>query len=146
MFLIDQLNPVLIMKVISLILFIVGILLLFLGAFFLFYALRFKKNAIRTVGTVIEVKTSTGRTTSITYSPILEFASLDGEKHIYDVSRFNYTKYKVGDKIEIVYSKKDPSDVNIDSFYNIFIPPMVILLLSILCIIIALVIYSKFRN
>lgn len=134
------------MKLVSILLFIAGILLLLFGAFFLFYALQFKKNAIKTLGTVIEVKTSTGRTTSITYSPVLEFTTLDGEKHIYDVSRFNYTKYKVGDKIEIVYSKKDPTDVNVDKFYNIFIPPIVLISLSILCLITALVIYFKYRT
>ena len=98
------------------------------------------------MATVIDVKTSTGRTTSITYSPVLEFATLDGEKHIYDVSRFNYTKYKIGDKIEIAYSKNDPGKVNLNNFYNIFIPPIVVLSLGIICIILTLVIYFKYRN
>ncbi len=133
------------MKFISILLFVVGILLLFFGAFFLFYALQFKKNAIKTIGTVIEVKTSTGRTTSITYSPVLEFTTLDGEKHIYDVSRFSYIKYKIGDKINLVYSRKDPADVNVDSFYNVFIPPIVVLSLSVICMLAALIIYFKFR-
>jgi hypothetical protein len=77
---------------------------------------------------------------------VLEFATPDGEKHIYDVSRFNYTKYKIGDKIEIVYSKQNPKKVSVDNFYNIFIPPMVVLSLGILCIIVALVIYFKYRT
>jgi len=125
--------------------FITGLLLFFFGAKFLFYTYKFKKNAVRTSGTVIEVKTATGRTTSITYSPVLEFATPDGEKHIYDVSRFNYTKYKVGDQIEIVYSKEDPKQVKVNNFYNIFVPPIVVLLLGTLCIAVALVIYFKYR-
>ncbi len=133
------------MKYVAISILIIGLLLLFFGAKFLFYTFQVKKNAIKTIGTVIEVKTSTGRTTSITYSPVIEFATLDGEKHIYDVSRFNYTKYKVGDKINIVYSKKDPADVSVDKFYNIFIPPLVVMSLSILCLISALVIYFKYR-
>ena len=133
------------MRYVTILIFIIGLLLFFFGAKFLFYAFKFKKNAIKTIGTVIEVKTSTGRTSSITYSPVLEFTALDGEKHIYDVSRFNYTKYKVGDKIEIVYSKKDPKQVNVNKFYNIFIPPIVVLSLSVLCIVLALVIYFKYH-
>ena len=133
------------MKYVVIVVFITGLLFFFFGVKFLFYTFQFKKNAIKTMGTVIEVKTSTGRTTSITYSPVLEFATLDGEKHIYDVSRFNYTKYKVGDKIEIAYSKNDPRKVNVNNFYNIFIPPIVVMSLGILSIIIALVIYFRYR-
>lgn len=133
------------MKYVAILLFITGLFFIFFGLKFLFHTIQFKKNAVKTIGTVIEVKTSTGRTTSITYSPVLEFATLDGEKHIYDVSKFNYTKYKLGDKIEIVYLKKDPRNVNLNTFYDIFITPIVVIFLGILCTLAALFIHFKYH-
>lgn len=134
------------MKYVAVLICIIALLLLFFGAKFLFYTFQFKKKAVKTIGTIIEVRTSTGRTTSITYSPVVEFFTMDGEKQIYDVSRFNYTKYKIGDKIEIVYSKQNPKKVSVDNFYNIFIPPIVVLSLGIICMLTALIIYFKYRS
>ena len=134
------------MKYVTVLLLITGLFFFFFGLKFLLHTIQFKKNAIKTMGTVIEVKTSTGRTTSITYSPVLEFVTLNGETHIYDVSKFNYTKYKLGDKIEIIYLKNDPKNVNINTSYDIFITPIAVLLLGIICIIAALIIYFKYRQ
>ncbi len=118
-----------------------------LGSVMLYSMVQFKRSAIRTTATVVEIKTSTGRSTStITYSPVLSFIALDGKNYIYDVSRFSYTHYTIGQEIEIVYENANPNKANINSFYNIFLTPLVLIVLGIFTVIIALYcIYSLKR-
>jgi hypothetical protein len=131
------------MKSLYILLFILGTMALLGGVAFLLYMVNFKKNAIRATGTVIEIKTSTGRTTSITYSPVIKFRTFEGKECIYDVSSFSYTKYQIGDKIEVLYSRNDPTNVIVDSFYNMFMPPLVIIITGIFTLGISLLFYYK---
>ncbi|MEO6955004.1 MAG: DUF3592 domain-containing protein [Polyangia bacterium] len=109
---------------------IIGTLSTLFGAVFLFGTMLLERKAVEATATVIEIKTSTGRTTSITYSPVLKFTTLEGKDVIYDVSRYDYTHYRIGQKIEVLYSSKDPNDVNIKGFYYTYLPPLVVLALG----------------
>ena len=130
-------------KIIYLIIFLSGLLFFFVGLKFLYDLISFTKNATKTIGTVIEIKKSTGRNNVITYSPVIEFEDKFANKHSYDVAEYySYIKFSIGEKVKIIYSENDYHKVKIDSFFRIYLIPIVLFLLGIFGVIIG---YKFFR-
>ncbi|CAN5898761.1 hypothetical protein BH11BAC4_BH11BAC4_14740 [soil metagenome] len=114
----------------SMMLFLLGMMILILGLKFLYNMYQFKKTGIKTMATVINIKTASGRTVSKTYSPILSFTTITGTTRIYDVSAFYHKNYAIGQQIEIVYSKENTNRVMINSFRYIFMVPTFLIVLG----------------
>jgi hypothetical protein len=104
---------------------------------------KFKKIAIKTIATVIEIKTSTGRNWNKTYSPVLSFKTTVGKTYVYDASIFSNTKYTIGQQIEVVYSIENPNIVKINSFKHVFMTPVALLILGICGIGISIFLFYK---
>lgn len=127
----------------SILIFSLGMLFFIMGIRFLYDMYKFKKTAIKTLATVIEIKTSTGRNWNKTYSPVLSFKTSDGITHVYNVSAFYNTQYSIGQQIEIVYSKENPKGIKINSFKYIWMAPVALVVIGLITIGISMLLYYK---
>ena len=132
------------MKLILLILCsLLAVIFLVTGIKFFIEAYRFKKDGIRTYGTVIEIKHALGKNNVKTQSPVLSFTSENGEVYTYDPTSFFPTTYKIGQKVPVIYPKKYPSKVKVDSFRMIFMPPLLLIILGFVGIAVSWWLYQK---
>lgn len=106
-----------------------------IGVLFLFFALlpgagavwfytstsEFIRNATSASGVVIEVKPSSGGD-GTTYHAVFEFSDAGGNKH-QSVSGWssNPPAYAVGETVEVLYSRSNPSDARLHSFLGLWV-------------------------
>ena len=110
---------------------IVGLILLGIASYLGYNKYTFLQNAITTKVTVISYRTTTDtetkkngnkRSTKKTtyYYPTFEFK--DNQNRLTqvesNVGQGNSKPYSVGSQVEIVYSKENPQDAKINSFFN----------------------------
>jgi len=63
----------------------------------------------------------------IVYFPVFEFRDAYGQRHEIDSHSGSYPpEYEVGDKISVLYQTDKPDNATIDSFWNIWIWPVVL--------------------
>jgi hypothetical protein len=114
----------------AIVLMLVGILFTVVGAKMSYDMLLFKRSAIKATGTIIEIKTSTSKGHRITYSPVLSITTVDGKEHIYDVDRYDFTHYTMGQQMEVIYQKGNPIGPQVNTFMQIFVPSLTTLFLG----------------
>lgn len=122
---------------------IVGLTFAVFGIKFLTGMISFRKNAIKTTGTVIEVNTAR-KLQEMTYSPVISFTTATGKEIVYDANRFRYQKYNLGDKIAVYYNEKNPWQANLDSNTETYKGPFLVLLIAVVLVFIGL--YMLFRR
>lgn len=106
------------------ILVLVGFVLLVLGIQLFISSCKFVANGIKTQATVIDniaISSQSDAGTSIMYAPLLEY-DVKSEKNTYTPnSRSNPPAYDIGEKVPIVYSKKNSQNVRIVSFWGVYL-------------------------
>ena len=125
-------------------LFIVAIAVLAFGVFKLVKSFKLSKNGVKMEAEIIEVRkkrqssTDSDGYTSTTdmYYPVYKYV-YEGEEYSKEsnvgVSRSR--KYKVGDKMNIVFMSDDPQKSEVKSFFSLWITPGVLLLVGVLLLI-----------
>lgn len=121
---------------------IVGLTFAVFGIKFLTGMISFRKNAIKTTGTVIEVNKAR-KLQEMTYSPVISFTTATGKEIVYDVNRFRYEKYNLGDKIAVYYNEKNPWQANLDSNTETYKGPFLVLLIAVVLVFIGLYMLVK---
>jgi hypothetical protein len=93
------------------------------GAYSLGTTLLLFKNAKKTSGIVVELKTAASNnrkrsTRRVEYIPVVEFATAEGTRVTYtsNVTVNNMAVYPVGTNVPILYQKDNPENARIDSF------------------------------
>ncbi len=80
----------------------------------------FLRSAVTVPGVVTEVRPSSG-SDGTTYHSVFEFSGTDGVKRQSVTSwSSNPPAHVVGDKVEVLYSPTDPSDVRLRSFMGLW--------------------------
>lgn len=106
------------------ILVLVGFVLLVLGIQLFISSCKFVANGIKTQATVIDniaISSQSDAGTSIMYAPLLEY-DVKSEKNTYTPnSRSNPPAYDIGEKVPIVYSRKNSQNVRIVSFWGVYL-------------------------
>lgn len=121
---------------------LVGLSFGLLGIKFLMGMVSFRKNAVKTTGTVIEVNTAR-KLQETTYSPVISFIATSGKEIVYDANRFRYKKYNIGDKIAVFYNEKNPWQANLDSSTETYRGPILVLIIAVLLISIGVFLFFK---
>lgn len=100
---------------------------LLIGASFLFKNTQsFLKIAERTQARVVDLVASESRDTdnsrgSVTYRPVVEFLTKEGEKITFTSSSGSYPpSYSRGETIEVFYLPSDPEEAKIDDFFSLW--------------------------
>lgn len=106
------------------ILVLVGFVLLALAILLFISSRKFVANGIKTQATVIDniaISSQSDGGTSIMYAPLLKY-DVKSEKNTYTPnSRSNPPAYDIGEKVPIVYSKKNSQNVRIVSFWGVYL-------------------------
>jgi Protein of unknown function (DUF3592) len=104
---------------------IVGSLSLLVSVGSWIYFLHFTHVAIRTSGTVVEMRKQTDNNGNIFYAPTFRFQDSAGVQHtISSAVGESPPAYHVGDKVSVLYIGSDPQAARIDSFWQIWALPI----------------------
>jgi hypothetical protein len=78
----------------------------------------------KTQGTVVHMEESTdGDGACCVYSPVVEYQAA-GRTYTFDsMNASDPPRFKVGDQVNIVYSNADPSNAEIDSWFDLWLVP-----------------------
>jgi hypothetical protein len=94
--------------------------------FYYFYssAKELIDNGVHTKGVVIELATSRSKN-STTYAPVVEFTDRSGEKITFTSNVYSKpASYDVGENVEVLYPKNNPTDAEINSFGQLWFPTL----------------------
>ncbi|MDN5270800.1 DUF3592 domain-containing protein [Chloroflexus sp. MS-CIW-1] len=109
---------------------VIGLVVLFIGLFWLNATSERLKRMIDGTGTVVEV-TRRRIGDDINYYPRIEFQTQTGETFQFESNTGgSSTSYRVGDQVLILYDPQMPQDATINSWYEIWLPPIVVTILS----------------
>ncbi len=108
----------------------IGLVLLFIGLFWLNATGERLTGMIDGTGTVVEVlQRRTGD--DIYFYPRIEFQTQTGEIFQFEGNTGgSSTAYRIGDQVPILYNPQMPQDATINSWYEIWLPPIVVTILS----------------
>jgi hypothetical protein len=108
----------------------IGLVVLFIGLFWLNATSQRLTRMIDGTGTVVEViRRRVGD--DINFYPRIEFQTQTGETFQFESNTGgSSTAYRIGDQVPILYNPQMPQDATINSWYEIWLPPIVVTLLS----------------
>lgn len=91
--------------------------------FFIYKTSSFVMDAEKSIGKVIRIDSyrSTGKGKSMQYAPIIEYNDSQGNSYVSEPRWYSAnSKYNVGQSVEIIFPKEDPSKVKINNFFAIW--------------------------
>jgi|GEM_PF-2065417 hypothetical protein len=94
----------------------VGSIFIIVGAIFGYTHYQLVNKAVKTQGTVIDLKQrsiSDDAGVTIVYLPIIKFNTLSGEQVIF-TSNTTYPKFNIGEQVEVIYNPQNTSTAKID--------------------------------
>ncbi len=108
----------------SLIKYIFGLigLAMLVGAFLLVSSTRqFLAHSVSAKGVVIDLVSSRDSKGSVTYSPTVEFTTLDAQKITFQSGMgSNPPSYSVGESVDLLYDAAQPNQARINSFFSLW--------------------------
>lgn len=86
------------------------------------YSWHFTSVALRTSGTVIEMREQTDKESgSVSYAPTFRFQDASGAAHTVSSGFYSSPpEFHVGDVIVVLYRSNDPQDARIDSYWQVW--------------------------
>jgi len=110
---------------------LIGLLFIVLGGFVVLAASfslrrnrRFVAEAVATPGEVVGMSELRGR--RVTYAPVVRFTGPDGRPvEFTDDTSSSRPAYRVGDRVSVLYLRRDPSDARVASSYKLYAPEII---------------------
>ena len=85
---------------------------------------RFVAEAVPTLGEVAGMSERRGR--RLTYAPVVRFTGPDGRAvEFTDDTSSSRPAYRVGDRVSVLYLRRDPSDARVASPYKLYAPDLI---------------------
>ena len=120
------------------VLLIVGVVFLIVGIAIRNQQKSFAKTGVYTDAEVVNL-VSHRSDNSITYRPEVKFTTKSGETvQVVHSSGSNPPRYKVGDKVEIIYAPDNPYHIAFNSTFELVIFPFIFIGVGVLCILLLL--------
>lgn len=139
-----------VLGIVRLVFFVSGACCLILSAIFAIGRAFFIRNAIAATGSVVRLEERfNADTQSVEYAPVFGFTAKDGRN--YTISSQIATsppEFVVGDKVRILYSRNNPQEARIASFWQFWFLPVVLALISAAhgCIVSVLLLFERRQN
>jgi hypothetical protein len=115
---------------------------LILGAWLSQKSIALTEDGVSVTATVIEIGSRDDSDHGTTYYPIYIFTTEDGVEHTGESSASStHCNYEVGDPIEILYLPDNPSKSQPNSFVNLWLGPLICLILAIVPLCFGLVLF-----
>lgn len=98
---------------------------LFAGSAFAYFHVRsFLQTALKADGIVVGMTGQSG-----SYFPVFKFTDSQGQEHrVESNAGSNPPSYQVGDKVQLLYDPNDPTDAKADTFWGVWILPVLLCL------------------
>jgi hypothetical protein len=111
----------------------VGLLFIALGAFAVIVSIfslvrtrRFVAEAAPAYGEVIALRECPGRHRRPTYAPVIRFAPLGSRPvEFTDATSANPPGFRVGDRVNVLYRRNDPTDARVTSPFKLYLHEVV---------------------
>jgi len=110
---------------------LLGIVSLIIGIFMFVQTYRIYTNGIKAVAIIKSFKITTSSKGMTHKHPVLIFQSADGAAIEFTAdSPMLFNKYKVGDNVEIIYNSANPEEAQINTFYDLWLFPVAIMVVG----------------
>jgi hypothetical protein len=112
-----------------------GIVMLIAGIWFAGEAMEFLDTTARTDGTVVALKRERGAKGAREDHPVVRFVPPETGEAVEFKSRFGIwpSPFSVGDAVEVAYDPADPSRADINSFWTIWLLPLLLAAFGLAC-------------
>lgn len=111
--------------IVSCVFFLVGFLLLGLAAFFTWRTSNFIKRSRSATGTVTALKLVSLHDSD--YAPVFSFKAADGKTYsVTSNTSSNPPGFAVNDEVEVLYDPADPQRARINTFVQLWLPPVIL--------------------
>ena len=116
------------LKLIGAIFLLGSILLLGAGGYAYHHTKKFLANSVVAKGTVVDLAPRSSRSGGPTYAPVVRFKTERGETiTVYGSLASSPPSYKRGEEVKVRYDPKNPRDISIDSFFELWLLTLVLL-------------------
>ena len=128
---------------IFLLILVLGISFFIVGIVLFFKNKKFAETAYKTVGTNVDIKSfqkasiDDGRNTTM-YAAIIEFKTLNGKLIRFENPSSSNRKPKLGKEVKILYFEDQPEKAKVDSIFQLYILPVIVVLFGIGMILLAI--------
>lgn len=141
------------MKIVKYIMIAACVVLFVLTAIFTIQPVMLISNSEHAVGEIVRFNQnvsshrSTGHTSNImTSAPVIEYM-VDEKKYTYESKHYtNFSSYKIGDTVDLLYNKTNPSEAKINSFMELWLIPVILGGAFVLIFVVTLIILSALRK
>ncbi|MGD1947343.1 MAG: DUF3592 domain-containing protein [Croceivirga sp.] len=111
-------------------LFSLGFFLAYLSYGQLYKTKELLRSGIRTKATVHSFKTHNSDGTTM-YTPTFTFKDKNLEEHFYESKVSSHPRpYDLGEKVNIIYGRKNPKNVKILSFWGLYAAPVILFMVA----------------
>jgi len=114
-----------------------GIAMIVAGIWYGAESMAFLDTAARTDGTVIALKRERSAKGMALDHPVVRFTHPESGEAVEFKSRFGIwpSPFAVGEPVEVAYDPADPSQAKIDSFWTIWLLPLLLALFGLACLV-----------
>jgi len=110
-----------------------SLLFLLTGIILLYKNTQFVKNAIKTIGEIVEISDYMGTSSrKKMYSSVVEFQTFNNSSIRFPNPSSSTTKPEIGKKVEVYYYEDRPEKAKIASVVNLYVLPVVLIALGLL--------------
>lgn len=122
---------------------VLAISFLIIGPILLYENIKFAQNANKTTGIVTDIKVfpkknTEGLHTKDMYAAIIEYKTIKGSIFRFEDASSSTVKPKLGKEVDILYYEDKPENAKIDSFFRLYIAPIIVILFGLSMLFLAL--------
>jgi len=119
-------------KSIGMLMVFIAVIAILTGSFSLIKTFNFISKAVKTYGIIAELHRSDD-VSGVTYRPVFSFMDTSGNQYnVYSSLGDDPPKYKVGDKVPVVYDPEQPQKAQIDSFLDLYGLPLAMVIIAVI--------------
>lgn len=128
----------------------IGLGLMLIGFILAYRTTQFKKSAIMVPGTVVELIEKVSHSdegTSIVYVPRVAFRTAEGQESVFiSDTGSNPPGFRPGETVEVMYRPGDPYDARINTFWQLYLAPVICIGIGSVFFLISLFVFTLVRH
>lgn len=122
---------------------VLAISFLIIGPILLYKNIKFVQNAYKTTGQIEDIKVyhkknNENHYSKRMYAAIIEFKTISGKLIRFESNSSSSFKPKLGKEVKILYYEDKPENAKIDSFFQLYILPIIVIMFGLLMLFLAL--------
>lgn len=117
-----------------------AVIMLIISLWFGYSSYQFVSSGIEVEGTVVRLESSHSSDSGTSYSPVFRY-TVNGQEYEYEsVNSSNPPTHQVGDVTTLLYQPDNPAKARVNSFWELWLAPVILFPISIMMLILSIVI------